>query len=70
MALHEGEVIHGVEVKYTKCKTCANAHGPKPWADRAEKAYCLVYTRESGFQKPSGVYFDGADCPFYVKEEA
>lgn len=70
MALHDGEVICGVKAKYTKCKTCANAHGPKPWADKAEKAYCLAYTRASGFQKPSDVYFDGADCPFYAKEEA
>lgn len=68
MAVHEGEIICGVEAKYTKCKTCANAHGPKPWEDKPEKAYCMAYTRKSGFQKPADVYFDGADCPFYVKE--
>lgn len=68
MAEHKDEVISGTPAKYTKCRTCANARGPKPWADKPEKTYCLAYTRASGFQKPSPVYFDGADCPFYTKE--
>ena len=70
MADHTGEVSGGVEVKHTRCNTCVNAHGKAPWADRPGKAYCLAYTRESGYQKPAGVYFDGADCPFYIEEGA
>lgn len=69
MADHTGEILGGVKVKHTRCDTCVNAHGKAPWADRPGKAYCLAYTRESGYQKPAGVYFNGADCPFYVKEE-
>ena len=48
--------------KYTKCRTCANAHGKA-----SNKSYYLAYTRESGYMKPSTVYFDGADCPFYTR---
>ena len=69
MAVHTGEILGGVKVKHTRCNTCVNAHGKAPWADRPGKAYCLAYTRESGHQKPAPVYFDGADCPFYIEEE-
>lgn len=68
MADHTGEILGGVKVKHTRCNTCVNAHGQAPWADRPGKAYCLAYTRESGHQKPAPVYFDGADCPFYIEE--
>ena len=52
-----------------KCRTCANAHGPAPWADTPEKSYCLAYERRLGNCKPDDVYFRGADCPFYVEDE-
>ena len=65
--LQSDEVFSCLQPKYTPCRTCANAHGEAPWADNPAKSYCLAYTRASGFQKPSDVYFDGADCPFYTK---
>lgn len=51
-----------------KCRTCANAHGPAPWADSPEKSYCLAYERKLGNMKPDGVYFRGEACPFYIEE--
>ncbi len=53
-----------------KCRTCANAHGPAPWEDSPDKSYCMAYERRLGNIKPDAVYFDGADCPFYIGEEA
>lgn len=49
------------------CETCANRHGTPPFADMPRKAYCAIYTKESGMSKPGAVYYEGADCPFYVK---
>ncbi len=50
------------------CKTCIFRHGEPPFADLPEKAYCLVFTRESGLQKPIDVYLNGAECDAYEKE--
>lgn len=52
-----------------KCRTCANSHGPAPWANGPDKSYCLAYERKLGNMKPDSVYFEGGDCPFYVKDE-
>lgn len=51
-----------------KCRTCVNSHGPAPWANGPDKSYCLAYERKLGNMKPDSVYFEGGDCPFYVKE--
>lgn len=47
------------------CETCTYAHGEPPFADLPNKAYCMIYTRESGISKPNDVYFDGAKCEAY-----
>lgn len=65
--LELGDAFGCLKPKYTMCRTCANAHGEAPWADAPGKSYCLAYTRESGYQKPSTVYYDGGDCPFYTR---
>lgn len=50
------------------CMGCANAHGPKPWADMPTKSYCVAYPREEGARKPADVYYEGAGCRFRVPE--
>ena len=50
------------------CKTCIFCHGKPPFADLPEKAYCQVFTRESGISKPNDVYYNGAECDAYEKE--
>ena len=50
------------------CKTCWFSHGKPPFADRPEKMYCEVFTREDGVQKPSDVYYNGAKCPAYKED--
>ena len=50
------------------CKTCWFSHGEPPFEDRPEKVYCEVYSRKKGVQKPSAVYYDGAECPAYHKD--
>ncbi len=50
------------------CRTCIFRHGKPPFADLPEKAYCLVFTKESGLSKPNDVYYEGAECDAYEKE--
>lgn len=51
------------------CKTCMFSHGESPFENSPEKAYCEIYTRADGIEKPDSVYFDGGECEFYEKEE-
>ena len=48
-----------------KCRTCRFAHGDSPFENSPEKSYCMIYSRESGEQKPPDVYYDGGDCEYY-----
>ncbi len=50
------------------CKSCAFRHGKPPFADLPEKAYCEIYNRDNTNGKPSDVYYDGAECEFYIKD--
>ena len=36
----------------------------------ARQVILMAYERRLGNIKPDAVYFDGADCPFYIEEEA
>ena len=49
------------------CKKCAFSHGEPPFADLPEKAYCEVYAHGTTNGKPPDVYYDGAECEFYMK---
>lgn len=51
------------------CKTCIFRHGKPPFADLPTKAYCMIYSEESGNKKPDAVYFNGARCEYYSNEE-
>ncbi len=51
------------------CKTCAFCHGEPPFADLPEKAYCEIYRYENSTRKPPDVYYDGAECEFYIKDK-
>lgn len=46
------------------CIGCRYSHGEPPFADLPKKAYCKIYRREDGVEKPSEVYFDGKPCEF------
>lgn len=50
------------------CKNCVYAHGPAPFEDDPEKAYCLVYSRAKTTGKPNEIYFDGEDCEYHTTE--
>ena len=50
------------------CRSCRFAHGPAPFADTPEKAYCLIYRREDGQIKPNSVSYEGQPCKFYEKD--
>lgn len=52
------------------CETCVLQNGPAPWADHPSKAYCIVYPREAGIEKPAGVCYDGEGCEFHIEREA
>ena len=39
------------------CKSCRFSHGEPPFEDKPEKSYCMIYSRESGEQKPAEVYY-------------
>ena len=52
------------------CETCVLQDGPAPWADHPSKAYCIVYPREAGIEKPAGICYDGEGCEFYIEREA
>ena len=64
-----GEVFGCLNANPKYCYTCEHRNGPAPWANGPEKSYCEIYTRENSRQKPSIVYFEGAECPFYTEEE-
>ena len=49
------------------CQTCVFSHGEPPFADMPEKAYCQIYTREKTTGKPPNVYYEGAECEFFIK---
>ncbi len=52
------------------CKTCVFRKGKPPFADSPMKAYCAVYTREIGIQKPDSVYYDGEECKYYMEDSS
>ena len=64
----DGEVIGCTGRNPRWCMTCAYSNGEPPWADSPLKSYCVMYPREEGRQKPSAVYYDGAECEFYRGE--
>jgi hypothetical protein len=66
-ALQSSEVFGGKPINPHWCKTCMFARGAPPWADTPEKAYCKIFERDTGQQKPPDVYFDGAQCEYYEK---
>ena len=49
------------------CKTCMFSHGESPWADEPTKGCCEIF--EYPDSKPNDVYFDGANCEYYEKDE-
>ena len=51
------------------CQTCAFSHGEPPFADLPDKSYCEIYTRENSTGKPPEVYYEGAECEFYIKDK-
>lgn len=56
------EVWGCAKINPAYCKKCAYSHGEPPFADLPEKAYCEIFTRESGLSKPKDVYYEGAEC--------
>jgi hypothetical protein len=49
------------------CETCMFSHGEAPWANEPIKGCCEIY--EYPDIKPLDVYFDGAECENYEKDE-
>lgn len=52
------------------CKSCIFSHGVPPFEDSPLKACCKIYSRASGLSKPKSVYYDGAKCDYYHKEDS
>ena len=52
-----------------KCRKCRFSRGNPPFEDSPEKSYCMIYSRDSGEQKPPEVYYDGGDCEYYEKDK-
>jgi hypothetical protein len=64
----ESEMMGGKHVSdKIVCKTCMFAYGEAPWADEPTKGCCEIY--EYPDSKPHEVYFDGAECENYEKDE-
>ena len=51
------------------CRTCRFSHGEPPFEDAPDKAYCMIYSREDGEQKPDEVYHHGGKCEYYEKQK-
>lgn len=51
------------------CRTCLFAHGEAPFEDTPEKRWCEIFRYNSGEQKPDDVYYSGAECEYYEKQE-
>ncbi len=66
--LEEGWIPGCKKINPKYCKTCMFSHGEPPFEDLPEKAYCEIYSRDEGIQKPDEVYFDGKECEFYEKD--
>jgi hypothetical protein len=49
------EVLVAGTVNPKACMTCMFAHGEAPWADTPMKAYCQIYERDDGQDKPDEV---------------
>ncbi len=65
----EGDVLASRKINPAFCKSCVFSHGKPPFADMPEKAYCEIYNRETTTGKPPDVYYEGAECEFYIKEK-
>ena len=48
-----------------KCKTCIFSKGAEPFENGWKKASCIVYPDPQ--TKPPNVYYDGAECEYYVE---
>lgn len=65
----ENQVFGCNKINPKYCKTCIFARGNPPFEDLPEKANCMVYSNDSGLTKPDDVYYDGAPCEYYEKED-
>lgn len=61
--------ISRTDINPKMCRTCLFAHGEAPFEDTPEKRWCEIFRYNSGEKKPSDVYFDGAECEYYEKQE-
>lgn len=60
--IHPGEQMGGKPADCKACQRCLFAHGPAPFEDAPDKAYCLIYRRGESTGKPCAVLFDGSPC--------
>lgn len=67
--LHANEAWGCKPINPKMCKTCRFSRGDPPFEDRPEKAYCMIYSRADGEEKPAEVYYDGGDCLYYEKDK-
>lgn len=66
--LHTDEVFGCRKINPKWCQTCRFSKGKPPFEDAPEKAYCIIYSRDEGEEKPPEVYYDGEKCEYYHKD--
>lgn len=67
--LHTEEIWGCNKINPRMCKTCRFSHGEPPFEDSPMKSNCMIYSRDSGEEKPPEVYFDGGECEYYEKQK-
>ena len=57
--------IKMLQINPAWCRKCLFAHGEAPFEDTPEKRWCEMYRHNNNEQKPSEVYYEGAECEFF-----
>lgn len=66
--LHQNEIWGCKPINPKWCMSCRFSHGKPPFEDSPLKSYCMIYSRENHEHKPPEVYYEGAECEYYTKD--
>lgn len=57
-----------IVMKPEQCRYCMFNKGPKPYADKWDKAYCEIFPYGTSNGKPAWVMHNTGECIAYVEE--
>ena len=67
--IDKNEIFGSLPINPESCKNCKFQNGPPPFADKPNKAYCIIYSKELNMPKPDSVYHFGEKCKYFEEND-